>query len=174
MLRNRISNFFKHLVPASIYCSEQEIKVLTKIQQKLTLLEDNCREETILVKQALDDYKCQLNSAKVLSEHLLSLQDQLDQLTPIAEDLHNIQRIIHRRSDRLETCMIHCLSRANLSFEIALAEHCNLNCAGCDHFSPLAKPEYADLESMTRDFARLSKLFHGCAEEIHLLGENLC
>lgn len=62
------------------------------------------------------------------------------------------------------------MPKAELSFEVALAEHCDLNCAGCDHFSPLAEPELADYEEMARDFARLSSLFHGHAKEIHLLG----
>jgi hypothetical protein len=66
--------------------------------------------------------------------------------------------------------MIHCLPRAELSFEVALAEHCNLNCAGCDHFSPLAEPEFADLGEFEREIARLAELFGGHAKEIHLLG----
>jgi len=53
---------------------------------------------------------------------------------------------------------------------VALAEHCNLRCAGCDHFSPIAEPEFADIEEFKRDFARLSDLFAGQAQEIHLLG----
>lgn len=60
--------------------------------------------------------------------------------------------------------------RKNLSFEVALAEHCNLNCAWCNHFSPVAKPELADLEETSRDFERLSSLFQGRAQEIRLLG----
>ena len=81
-----------------------------------------------------------------------------------------MEGVIHRRSDRLERCIIHCMPRAELSFEVALAEHCDLNCAGCDHFSPLAKPEWANLEETARDFARLAELFGEHVKEIHLLG----
>lgn len=68
--------------------------------------------------------------------------------------------------------LIHFMPRAEMEFvfEVSLAEHCNLNCAGCDHFSPLAEPEFADYEEMARDFERLSSLFHGHAKEIRLLG----
>lgn len=30
--------------------------------------------------------------------------------------------------------------------EMHIVDHCNLNCAGCNHFSPLAKPYFIDLE----------------------------
>ena len=57
-----------------------------------------------------------------------------------------------------------------LRFEFALAAHCNLNCAGCSHFSPLAKAEFPDFEESKRSFERLSSLFDGECEYIHLLG----
>lgn len=59
---------------------------------------------------------------------------------------------------------------SEFTFEVSLAEHCDLNCAGCTHFSPLAEPEFADYEETARDFARLSSLFHGHIKEIHLMG----
>lgn len=57
-----------------------------------------------------------------------------------------------------------------LRFEFALAAHCNLNCAGCSHFSPLAKEEFPDFEESKRSFEQLSALFDGECEYIHLLG----
>lgn len=67
---------------------------------------------------------------------------------------------------------VHCLplTETETTFEVCLVDHCNLNCAGCDHFSPLAEPEFADYESTERDLARLSSLFHGHAREIRLMG----
>ena len=43
--------------------------------------------------------------------------------------------------------------------EFHLADHCNLNCAGCTHYSPDLPPRFADLEAVRRDFARLAELF---------------
>jgi lipopolysaccharide biosynthesis glycosyltransferase len=57
-----------------------------------------------------------------------------------------------------------------LRFEFALAAHCNLNCAGCSHFSPLAQAEFPDFEESKRSFEHLSALFDGECEYIHLLG----
>jgi len=42
-----------------------------------------------------------------------------------------------------------------------LTDHCNLNCVGCNHFSPLYRdnPSFADIEQFEKDMERLSKLF---------------
>ena len=44
-------------------------------------------------------------------------------------------------------------------FEVQVAEHCNLNCAGCTHFSSIAKPGFLDAEQYQKDIARLRELF---------------
>jgi MoaA/NifB/PqqE/SkfB family radical SAM enzyme len=54
--------------------------------------------------------------------------------------------------------------------EFQLAEHCNLNCAGCDHFSSLAHEEYAEVNEVARDMERLSSLTEGNIKEIRLIG----
>lgn len=73
-------------------------------------------------------------------------------------------------ADVVMDAMARSTPKAMLNFEVALAQHCNLNCAYCDHFSPIAEPELADFDETARDFARLSELFDGRAKEIHLLG----
>lgn len=40
-----------------------------------------------------------------------------------------------------------------------LNAHCNLRCQSCDHFSPLAKEEYYDINQFERDIKRSSELF---------------
>ena len=57
-----------------------------------------------------------------------------------------------------------------IKFEIHLAEHCNLNCAGCNHFSSLASPELVGTEEFTRDIVRMSELFNHDSERIYLMG----
>lgn len=61
--------------------------------------------------------------------------------------------------------------KANIDFvEIHLAEHCNLNCQCCTHFSNLAEPEFANIEVFERDIKRLSELSNGEVNIIHLMG----
>ena len=51
-----------------------------------------------------------------------------------------------------------------------MAEHCNLNCAGCNHFSPLAKNELVDVQEFKRDIERMGILFKHDCKRIFLLG----
>jgi MoaA/NifB/PqqE/SkfB family radical SAM enzyme len=60
--------------------------------------------------------------------------------------------------------------RKLLFFEVSLVDHCNLNCKGCSHFSPLAQESYLDIDIFKRDCARLAELTNGKIEEIHLMG----
>lgn len=57
-----------------------------------------------------------------------------------------------------------------IHFGIHLAEHCNLNCAGCNHFSSIADPELVDVEEFKRDIERMAVLFNHEADSIGLLG----
>lgn len=56
------------------------------------------------------------------------------------------------------------------NFEVHLVEHCNLNCQGCNHYSPLAEKEFMDIEVFKRDFARMAELTGGDVKFINLLG----
>ena len=56
------------------------------------------------------------------------------------------------------------------SLEYHLCEHCNLNCYGCDNFSPLADEEYEDINTFERDLHRFSMLSHGKLNTFKLLG----
>ncbi len=49
-------------------------------------------------------------------------------------------------------------SKENFWVEVNLADHCNLNCQCCDHFSPIAKPTYLDFDQYVKDLKRLSEL----------------
>jgi hypothetical protein len=56
---------------------------------------------------------------------------------------------------------------------VHVTDHCNLNCRGCTHFSNIAKPSFADLETFTRDFERMAGLFSHITEIFLLGGEPL-
>lgn len=51
-----------------------------------------------------------------------------------------------------------------------LADHCNLNCQMCDHFSPLAEKKFLSLETYTKDIKRLAELTGGKMGIIKLQG----
>lgn len=54
--------------------------------------------------------------------------------------------------------------------DIHITDHCNLNCKGCTHFSPLAEEFYLDIDDFERDLTRLSELSKGQLGEMFLLG----
>ncbi|MDR0613358.1 MAG: radical SAM protein [Dysgonamonadaceae bacterium] len=54
--------------------------------------------------------------------------------------------------------------------EVYLVDHCNLKCAGCGVFSPLAGDKYLDISMYQRDCQRLSELTGGGIEVIRLVG----
>ena len=58
--------------------------------------------------------------------------------------------------------------------DIHLTDHCNLNCKGCTHFSPLAEDFYITVEDFEKDLTRLSNLLNnaegGGIRQIFMLG----
>lgn len=61
------------------------------------------------------------------------------------------------------------IKREKLYVGVDLVSHCNLNCQCCGHFSGIARPEFASVESFASDMKRLNEL---CVpmQEISLLG----
>jgi len=51
-----------------------------------------------------------------------------------------------------------------------LTDHCNLNCRGCDNFSPLSPAVFANLTVFENDCKRIAELANGKVDEIQLLG----
>lgn len=60
--------------------------------------------------------------------------------------------------------------RKLLRFETDITDHCNLNCTGCNHFSPIAEERCIDVDAFEKDFARLSELTKRKIENIDLMG----
>ena len=57
--------------------------------------------------------------------------------------------------------------------EIHLTDHCNLNCVGCLHFTPLAKKWFADAQVVKRDLKALREKFRYIRHVTLLGGEPL-
>jgi MoaA/NifB/PqqE/SkfB family radical SAM enzyme len=51
-----------------------------------------------------------------------------------------------------------------------LTDHCNLNCKGCDNFSPLAPEIFTDIAVFEHDCKRMAELATDRIQEIQLLG----
>lgn len=53
--------------------------------------------------------------------------------------------------------------------EMHLASHCNLNCKGCSHFSPISEVRFSNISDYIRDLLKLKNLFSNI-QAIRLLG----
>ena len=60
--------------------------------------------------------------------------------------------------------------KKTLSLQVHLVDHCNLNCAGCNHFSCIAVEKYHSVSSLENDFKRINELAKGKIDLISLLG----
>jgi len=60
---------------------------------------------------------------------------------------------------------------SSLRFEVHLTDKCNINCAGCLHFSSLCKEtNLLDINALENDYKRISELTNGRIADIRLLG----
>lgn len=57
--------------------------------------------------------------------------------------------------------------------EFHIVDHCNLNCAYCDHFTPLAPEWYADINKIIADFHQMAKIYDSIGKIYVLGGEPL-
>lgn len=57
-----------------------------------------------------------------------------------------------------------------LTFEISLADHCNLSCQMCDHYSQLSDKWFVDMEQFEKDMIRMGEICDHKLAAISLLG----
>lgn len=56
------------------------------------------------------------------------------------------------------------------SISVHIVEHCNLNCRGCDNFSPIAEKKFECIENFEKDIKRIAELSNGELGQLKLLG----
>lgn len=95
-------------------------------------------------------------------EFAMACENQLENKARIAN--------IEKKLSIMEGFNIRHIKRAVLNFEIQLAEHCNLNCRGCDHFSPIADNEFIDEKLLEIWYQHLSEIVGDYIGYIKLLG----
>lgn len=67
-------------------------------------------------------------------------------------------------------CQMRPRTRDEFTLEVSLADHCNLSCQMCDHFSQLSKVWFPDHEQMCCDLRRIGELFEHKIAAISFLG----
>ena len=148
----------------------KRIDMLTPNEKKSIFLYLNTPE-------SLDVFQNVVKSGKVKS-HFISetvvadINDTIFNKTKIVETLWETNKKLYSELQLVTNCLKRQLKPTiyDFHFEFHLVEHCNLNCAGCTHFAPLANEEYLSIEEFESDIKRLSVLSHQKARFINLLG----
>jgi hypothetical protein len=60
--------------------------------------------------------------------------------------------------------------KSEMTFEISLADHCNISCQMCDHYSQLSEKWFADIDVFERDMIQMGKIFGNEIGAITLIG----
>jgi MoaA/NifB/PqqE/SkfB family radical SAM enzyme len=55
-------------------------------------------------------------------------------------------------------------------FEVHLADHCNLNCSCCSHFSPIAEECFLNVDDYKKDCEQIARITKKYVYRIHLMG----
>ncbi|MBQ8535015.1 MAG: radical SAM protein [Bacilli bacterium] len=98
----------------------------------------------------------------------MSLKRKIKKFIPTTYDK---SESIHKLAmDTVTDMFIRTIPKIMLDYEVQLVEHCNLNCASCSHFCPVAEPEFLDINEYEKDVKRLSLLFDNEANFIRLMG----
>lgn len=79
-------------------------------------------------------------------------------------------RTLHRRAYREDVRRRLTPQRRLSYFILNILDHCNLGCAGCDHFAPLAERSCVPVEDIARDLARIAEILRGDVASIGVMG----
>lgn len=60
--------------------------------------------------------------------------------------------------------------REPLRLEFVLTDHCNLNCKGCTHYSPLAPKEFEDIDTLSKSMMHLGQIAGHKIRRAYLIG----
>jgi NAD(P)-dependent dehydrogenase (short-subunit alcohol dehydrogenase family)/organic radical activating enzyme len=103
-------------------------------------------------------------------ENALNVIETLQAYEDVSKNMGYDSENIQIKKNECEKVNNKLIPRKKLNFVYHIADHCNLNCKGCDHCSPIAIPKLADIVEFTKDFERLSFLLNGEADIIELMG----
>lgn len=90
----------------------------------------------------------------------------------IIEELWRTNRFLYSEVQILKNVLRRQLKATafDFHFEFHIVEHCNLKCAGCTHFAPLAQEKFLSPSEFQCDVNRMAELLGGNAKFINLLG----
>ncbi|EMG0991604.1 4Fe-4S cluster-binding domain-containing protein [Campylobacter jejuni] len=128
------------------------------------------------IKIDLNNTKIDLNNTKIdLNNTKIDLNNTKIDLNNTKIDLNNTKiELSQLKKEHYKVLDFHLRKITPQAFleivEIHLAESCNLNCFGCNHFSQIAEKEFPDIEIFKKDMQRLSEISKGIVGTFRLMG----
>jgi len=116
-----------------------------------------------------------LNNIEMQVKRLEDIEKQTEQLNGIEKKLlidseSQIQKLTSQLQS-IENKTLRIQQQPRLSyFVLNILDHCNLNCKGCDHFSPLAEKRFVKLQTIQDDLRQMSLLTEGAVTRIGIMG----
>ncbi|WP_367279569.1 MULTISPECIES: 4Fe-4S cluster-binding domain-containing protein [Helicobacter] len=108
---------------------------------------------------------------EILENHNIEFTTQNQHLYNSIQELKTQNKLLINQNTNLRNSLYKLTPQAYLRLiEIHLAEHCNLNCFSCNHFSQLAPKGFPDLNKFEKDMEQLSILTKGMIARFHLMG----
>lgn len=151
-------SFLKRYAPITFQRAQAEFK---QINKKMGNLESASKRN----EAALED----------VSGKLDDLDNRKDGCSDIRAAINDVSwkmgKLFQKSDNRnlIETSAL--LPRKTIDFlDIRLVDHCNLNCIGCNAYSPLAQECYLDIDSFESDINRLHSLIGDRLIRLNLMG----
>ena len=123
-----------------------------------------------LKERKLADIIILASTGRYLEHQYKELKDSgIEEVYAIPSYMYN-KKTINEEDRRVMITLYEQLPPQLYYLEIHAADHCNLNCKGCTHFSNIVKGEkFPDIKEFSEDMRQLSVLFHNI-EFIRILG----
>ncbi len=113
-------------------------------------------------KVAFISEECELaiNAERMERLRYAELKAGLAELAKVKTELNDLKRGIRRLTPRPRLKML----------VVNILYHCNLNCKGCDHFSPIAAEKYHPKEQIENDLRQMRKILGDAIDNIAIEG----
>ena len=142
------------------------------LRKNLTMLNSKFEEQMFNASKQYSILKNQNNELVKLINQMKSNNEEIQTQNKILKDQNNKNRFTQKDAQNTIAAILKRIYPKPYlrNFVVDITHHCNLNCKGCDHFSPLAEPAFYDLEQYKKDIACLSKLTSGNIDRVGIMG----
>ncbi len=157
-----IKDGLKKVIPATYSSTQRHFTDTLQKLDELQTIDDHIQKTLVSFSAELHDQS---------NENTQKLEDMQRTTKWISKELSKLKHdvYVNRRSTLTNQASLFRKSMIE-HLDYHLADHCNLNCASCSTFSPIAPPRLAKPEEFKEDIAQLHSIVGDRLIRLHLLG----